>query len=170
MRLTWEPQGSPPLHIRRAVPRDADAIAKLAAEAAREEGVASVLEADRIRAHAFGSAALFEAWVAQERPNSPIIAHAVITKSYDVRRACPTVVLSELYVAPEHRRGGLARKLMSAVARRARDLGARELTITTGVENEVAQRFFAAVGAHPRQAAVFMMSADGIEWLAAEGF
>ena len=29
--------------------------------------------------------------------------------------------------------------------------------------------FFAAIGAHPRQAAVFMMSADGIEWLAAEG-
>ena len=58
---------------------------------------------------------------------------------------------------------------MSTVARRARDLGARELTITTGVDNEVAQRFFAAIGAHPRQAAVFMMSADGIEWLAAEG-
>jgi GNAT superfamily N-acetyltransferase len=106
--------------------------------------------------------------VAQERSNTPLIAHAVITKSYDVRRACPSIALIELYVVPEHRRGGLARKLMSAVARRARDLGARELMITTGVENEVAQRFFAAVGARPRQAAVFMMSNDGIEWLAAE--
>jgi GNAT superfamily N-acetyltransferase len=158
-----------PFLIRRAVPRDADAIAKLAADAAAEEGAASGLEADRIKAHAFGANALFEAWVAQERANAPIVAHAVITKSYDVRRAAPTVVLCELYVGPEHRRSGLARKLMSAVARRARDLGARELAITTGVENEVAQKFFAAVGAHPRQAAVFMMSNDGIEWLAAEG-
>lgn len=158
------------LHIRRAVPRDADSIARLAAAAAVEEGVASGLDPDRIKAHAFGGNALFEAWVAQERPNAPLVAHAVITKSYDVRRACPTVVLCDLYVAPEHRRGGLARKLMSIVARRARDLGARELTITTGVENDVAQRFFAAIGARPRQAAVFMMSADGIEWLAAEGF
>jgi hypothetical protein len=58
---------------------------------------------------------------------------------------------------------------MTAIARRARDLGARELAITTGVENEVAQRFFNAVGARRRDAAVFMMSADGIEWLAAEG-
>jgi GNAT superfamily N-acetyltransferase len=157
------------LLIRRAVPRDAEAIARLAAQAAAEEGGVSALETDRIRAHAFGPNALFEAWVAQERANKPIIAHAVITKSYDMRRACPTIVLCELYVAPEHRRGGLARKLMSTVARRARDLGARELAITTGVENEVAQRFFAAIGAHPRQAAVFMMSADGIEWLAAEG-
>jgi GNAT superfamily N-acetyltransferase len=155
--------------IRRAVARDADAIARLAAAAASEEGSASGLDADRIKAHAFGPNALFEAWVAQERHNAPVVAHAVITKSYDMRRACPSIVLCELYVAPEFRRGGLARKMMSAVARRARDLGARELAITTGVENEVAQRFFAAVGAHPRQAAVFMMSADGIEWLAAEG-
>jgi GNAT superfamily N-acetyltransferase len=158
------------LHIRRAVPRDADSIARLAAAAAAEEGANSGLDPDRIKAHAFGANALFEAWVAQERPNAPLIAHAVITKSYDVRRACPTIVLCDLYVAPEQRRGGLARKLMSNVARRARDLGARELTIATGVENEVAQRFFAAIGARPRQAAVFMMSADGIEWLAAEGF
>lgn len=156
-------------HIRRAVSRDAEAIAKLAANAAREEGGVSALDAERIKAHAFGANALFEAWVAQEGHNSPIVAHAVITKSYDMRRACPSIVLCELYVAPEQRRSGLARKMMSAVARRARDLGARELAITTGVENEVAQRFFAAVGAQPRQAAVFMMSADGIEWLAAEG-
>lgn len=157
-----------PFNIRRAVPRDADAIAKLAADAAAEEGAPSALEADRIKAHAFGSNALFEAWVAQERQNTPIIAHAVITKSYDMRRAQPTIVLCELYVVPEQRRSGLARKMMSAVARRARDLGARELAITTGVENGVAQKFFAAVGAKRREAAVFMMSADGIEWLAAE--
>ena len=157
-----------PLTIRRAVPRDADAIAKLAAQAASEEGGSSSLEADRIRAHAFGANALFEAWVAQEGANA-LVAHAIITKSYDVRRAAPNVVLCELYVIAQHRRGGLARKLMSAVARRARELGARELAITTGVENEVAQRFFNAVGAKRREAAVFMMSADGIEWLAAEG-
>lgn len=155
-------------HIRRAVLRDADAIAKLAARSAAEEGGVSALEADRIKAHAFSGNALFEAWVAQEKPNMPVIGHAVITKSYDVRRACPSIVLCELYVIPEYRRGGLARKMMSAVARRARDLGARELAITTGVENDVAQKFFAAVGAHRRQAAMFMMSADGIEWLAAE--
>lgn len=157
-----------PLTIRRAVPRDAEAIAKLAAQAASEEGAVSNLEADRIKAHAFGSNALFEVIVAQER-QGPLVAHAIITKSYDVRRAAANVVLCELYVVAEHRRGGLARKLMSAVARRARDLGARELAITTGVENNVAQKFFAAVGANRRDAAVFMMSADGIEWLAAEG-
>jgi len=156
------------VHIRRAVSRDADAIAKLAAEAAAEEGAISALDPDRTRAHAFGQNSLFEAWVAQERPNAPIIGQAVITKSYDFRRAQPTIVLCELFVTPPNRHGGLARKLMSCVAQRARDLGARELTITTGVDNAVAQRFFAAIGAKHNQANVFQMSADGIEWLAAE--
>lgn len=155
--------------IRRAIARDADAIARLSAAAATEEGAVSALDVERVKQHGFGSQQQFEAWVAQARANAPVVAHAVIVKSYDVRRACPSMVLAELYVAPEERRSGLARKLMSAIARRARDLGARELTITTGVENGVAQRFFASIGARPQSATVFMMSADGIEWLAAEG-
>jgi GNAT superfamily N-acetyltransferase len=158
------------VQIRRAVQRDSEAIARLAAAAAAEEGGMSSLDLDRVRAHAFGQNALFEAWLAQERPNTPIQGQAIISKSYDFRRAAPNVVLCELYVVPEARRSGLARKLMSSVACRARDLGARELAITTGVENDVAQRFFAAVGAQRREAAVFMMSADGIEWLAAESW
>lgn len=156
------------MHIRRAVPKDSEAIARLAADAATEEGGVSGLDLDRIRAHAFGSQALFEAWVAQERPNAPVEGQAIVTKSYDFRRAMPVLTLCELYVAPARRRSGLARVLMSHVARRARELGARELNITTGVDNEVAQRFFAAVGARRRDAHVFMMSADGLEWLAAE--
>ena len=156
------------VQIRRATQRDADAIARLSVEAAVEEDVMSVLDAERIRQNGFGQNAMFEAWVAQARPNAPLAAHAIITKGYDVRRACPSIVLCDLYVSPPHRRGGLARRMMSEVARRARQLGARELAITTGVKNEVAQRFFAAIGAKPQQAAVFMMSADGIEWLAAE--
>lgn len=157
------------LIIRRAVPKDAESIARLAAAAAAEEGLASSLDVERIKAHAFGPNSLFEAWIAQERSNAPAIAHALITKGYDVRRACPNISVCDLYVVPEHRRSGLARKMMSAIARRARDLGARELAIATGVDNEAAQRFFAAVGAKPRQAAVFMMTADGLEWLAEEG-
>lgn len=155
------------MQIRRAVQKDSELIARLAADAAAEEGAQSSLDLDRVRAHAFGQNPLFEVWLAQDR-NAPAMGQAVISKSYDFRRAAPNIVLCELYVVPEARRSGLARKLMSCVAKRARDLGARELAITTGVENEVAQRFFAAVGAQRREAAIFMMSADGIEWLAAE--
>ena len=157
------------VQVRRATQRDAEAIAKLAAQAAAEEGLASGLDQDRVRAYGFGGAALFEIWVGECKKAKAPVAHAIITKSYDVRRGAPTVVLCELYVAPEYRRTGLARRLMSAVAQRAVALGARELAITTGIGNDAAQRFFAAVGANPHKAAVFLMSADGIQWLATEG-
>ncbi|HVZ98735.1 MAG TPA: GNAT family N-acetyltransferase [Caulobacterales bacterium] len=157
------------VQVRRAVHRDAEAIARLTAEAAAEIGALTALDVDRIRAHAFGGNALFEAWVAEERHGKPPCGHAIVTRSYDIRRGCPVMVLSELYVRPDQRRAGVARLLMSAIARRAVDLGARELTITTGVDNAVAQRFFAAIGASLREAAVFVMPADGLQWLATEG-
>jgi GNAT superfamily N-acetyltransferase len=155
------------LIIRRAVPRDAEAIAKLSAAFAGEDGGVSMFDVDRIRSHGFGNNALFEIWVAED--NRKLVSHAVITKGFDVRRGLPLIVLCELYVSPEARRGGLARRMMSSIARRAMDFGARDLTITTGVDNAVAQRFFAAIGADRQQAHVFQMSADGIQWLATEG-
>jgi hypothetical protein len=48
------------VQIRRAVQRDADAIAKLAARAAEEEEAVTALDSERVRAHAFGSNSLFE--------------------------------------------------------------------------------------------------------------
>ena len=156
--------------IRRAHPRDADQIARLAADAAKEEGVISALESDRIRAHAFSSNPLIEIWVAEERkPRPVIVGHAAITKHYDFRRAQPLVSICELYVCPEHRRGGLARRLMSAIAGRAMELGARDLTITTGVGNAAAERFFSSVGARADDSVVYVMAHDGVQWLATEG-
>jgi GNAT superfamily N-acetyltransferase len=140
----------------------------LCAAAAREDGVHCALDAERMRAHALGSNSLFEVWVAEPPRSREFAACAVITKSYDVRRAMPTVVVCELYVAPEHRRDGVARLMISALARRAMELGAREVSITTGVNKEVAQRFFAAIGAQAEEAKVYKMSADGIQWLASE--
>ncbi len=82
-------------------------------------GGLSALDTDRIKAHAFGSTSLFEAWIAEERAGKAPCGHAIITKSYDVRRGMPIIILCDLYIVPEHRRGGLAREMMSAVARRA---------------------------------------------------
>jgi GNAT superfamily N-acetyltransferase len=157
------------VHIRRAHPRDCEIISLMCAEAQREAGaLGAALEAEHVRKHGFGAQAFFEAFLAEDRAGGKPIGHAIITKGFDTRRAAPTVILTELYVRPESRRGGVAREMIAAVAKRAVELGARELTITTGVENATARRFFAAIGAREMQALVFRMNADGIEWLAAE--
>ena len=155
--------------IRRATIRDADAIARLSAAAAAEaREIAGLLDADHVRAHAFGPKPLFEPWVGETPADRKPAALAIITKGYDVRRAIATVVLAELYVTPEERRGGLARLLLAHIASRAKELGARELVITTGVGNATARQFFAAVGTQEGQAVTYVMNADAMEWLAAE--
>jgi GNAT superfamily N-acetyltransferase len=157
------------VRIRRATVRDCEAIARMSALASKDEGVPpSSLDADLVRAHGFGQTPLFDAFVA-EINKSGLVGHAITFKGYDVRYACPTMVLAELYVVPEMRREGVARRLISELARRAREIGCRRMNITTGLENAVAHRFYAAIGAREEGTRHFLLAADAIEWLAAEG-
>lgn len=153
--------------IRRAQQRDAETIARMVAEASREDGrLPPALDADLIRAHGFGAAAQFECWIA-ETEGQPSAA-AIAVKGYDIDIACSTLVVSALYVAPFARRGGLAREMLAEIAKRAMDIGARELVITTGVQNALARRFFASVGAQEQAHKTFLLGRDQIEWLAQE--
>jgi GNAT superfamily N-acetyltransferase len=156
------------VEVRRAQQRDCEAVARLSNEAGREAGSPSALDAELVRKHGFGQQPLFEVFLAEARRGGPVIGHAIITKGFDTRRAIATVELCQLYVRPEHRRSGVARIMMASIAKRASEIGARDLTITTGVENAAARKFFAAIGAKEAQALVFAMNADGIEWLAQE--
>ncbi|MBU6373610.1 MAG: GNAT family N-acetyltransferase [Alphaproteobacteria bacterium] len=154
--------------IRRGQPRDAEVIARMVAEASREDGrPAPALDADLVRAHGFGATAMFESWVAEGKGGA-IVACAIATKGYDIDVGCATLVVAALYVAPEGRRDGLARAMIAEIAARAMDIGARELVITTGVDNSVARRFFAAVGALEQTHKTFLLGRDQIEWLAQE--
>lgn len=155
-------------NIRRGQARDADTIARMVAEASREDGrPPPSLDADLIRAHGFGVAALFESWIAESKSGA-ILACAIATKGYDIDAACATLVVAALYVTPEGRRDGVARSMIAEISARAMDIGARELVITTGVENSVARRFFAAVGALEQTHKTFLLGRDQIEWLAQE--
>lgn len=154
--------------IRRAQPRDAETIARMAAEASREDGLPPpALDADLVRAHGFGVTPLFESWIAEEKPGQPIGA-AIAYKGYDIHAAVATLVVASLYVRPEARGDGMARCIIAEIAARAMELGVRELTITTGIDNDTAQRFFASIGADRREATTYTLGRDQIEWLAEE--
>ncbi|MET0182611.1 MAG: GNAT family N-acetyltransferase [Caulobacterales bacterium] len=153
--------------VRRANSRDAETIVRLAHANARETGTMTALDVDRLRAHAFTQNPLIECYLAEERPGRPA-GHAILSKGYDLRRAAATLVVGDLYVAPEFRRGGTARLLISAIAKRAMELGSREIRITTGVDDAIARKFFSAIGAQESQGVLFLMSGDSIEWLATE--
>lgn len=57
--------------------------------------------------------------------------------------------VTDLFVAPEHRRRGLARQLLAAVEARAAAAGARRLLVTSVVNNAAAHALYAAAGYAP---------------------
>ena len=61
-------------------------------------------------------------------------------------RAARVFVLYDLFVAPDARRGGVARRLMEAAAAQARAAGAVALTLQTARTNEAAQRLYESLG------------------------
>ena len=69
------------------------------------------------------------------------VADAVV--GYAVALPATETALSELVVAPEHRREGRGRRLLEAVAAAA---GAEKLVVTTPVDSDAAVDFYAAVG------------------------
>jgi GNAT superfamily N-acetyltransferase len=153
--------------IRRATAQDADTVCRFVAEAAVEEGTSNNFSRDMYKRDAVGSNARVDAWIAEDE-RGKACAQAITSRGYDLQRATPTMVLLHLFVAPEHRRDGLARLIITHVAVRAREMGVKELTIITGVENAVARRFFEAIGAREDRLARYVLGADGIEWLATE--
>lgn len=57
-----------------------------------------------------------------------------------------TFLLNDLYVQPQHRRKGVASKLLAAAVDFCRALGAVRLTLSTATGNESAQALYAAAG------------------------
>lgn len=58
----------------------------------------------------------------------------------------PRAELTELYVDPAHRRRGIGRALLQRVEALARERGATELILLTGLENRDAQAFYQRLG------------------------
>jgi ribosomal protein S18 acetylase RimI-like enzyme len=61
-------------------------------------------------------------------------------------RAAPAFILSDLFVAPSARGGGVGRLLMEAAARFARSTGAVGLELATAKTNAPAQRLYESLG------------------------
>lgn len=61
-------------------------------------------------------------------------------------RTVRTYVLNDLFVAPEARRHGVAKALLTAAAEHARALGAASLSLQTALDNAPAQALYESLG------------------------
>jgi len=134
--------------LRPAEPRDVEAILGLIRGLAEYEQLTQQLEvtADQLAKHLFGPKPVIEAWVA-ELPNAGVVGFALFFTNFSTFLGKPGLYLEDLFVAPEARRLGIGRALMSALARLAleRDYGRFEWAVLDW--NQPALRFYDQLGA-----------------------
>jgi GNAT superfamily N-acetyltransferase len=107
---------------------------EVAARAASEGRVAAALQRDDVRAYVA---------LADGRPVGFAVA---ATTPFSALTEAPCVTIDQLYVAPEARRHGVARHLMSVVTLYADSRGCEQIGCNVPAQHRDANRFFARLG------------------------
>jgi GNAT superfamily N-acetyltransferase len=135
--------------IREAVPADVLTIRSLIEELAvyeREPDAVEMTE-DRLRDVLFSEHPAVHALVA-ETDSGQVVGTAVWFLTFSTWTGTAILYLEDLFVRPEHRREGHARALLGELARRAMDLGCRQMAWAVLDWNEPAKQFYRSIGAH----------------------
>jgi ribosomal protein S18 acetylase RimI-like enzyme len=96
--------------------------------------------AERFRADGFGGDPAFTALIAER--GGAAVGYALFWPTYDTEAACRGGWLSDLYVAPEARGHGVARRLLAEVARRTAARDGRYLVWLVHESNHGARAFY----------------------------
>ncbi|WP_071673982.1 GNAT family N-acetyltransferase [Nioella nitratireducens] len=149
----WRPQ----VRVRRLLAEDA------------EPWRALRLEALRLHPEAFGST--HDEWAGQplsvfvDRLNRAVILGAFfrgdLVGSMALDAEGETGEITAVYIRPDQRGRGLARRLMARVLRIAKQAGLRRLTLTVAETNHPALRFYLAAGFRRQARAARALSRDG---------
>jgi GNAT superfamily N-acetyltransferase len=133
--------------VRDARAGDVPALLEMFAELAEYENLTHELRAtpDELRAALFGSRPAARALVAELDVRA--IGYALFFPTFSSFLASRGVWLEDLFVRPAHRRAGVGRALLAAVAAHVRDDGAQRLEWTALDWNEPALRFYRGLGA-----------------------
>ena len=134
-----------PVSIRQATTADVERVAPLF-DAYRQF---YLQPADLPRAHRFLTERLSQRQstvLVAETGSSELVGFVQLYPCFSSIRAAPVLILSDLFVAPDARGGGVGRQLMVAAARAARVTGAAGLELATARTNAPAQRLYESLG------------------------
>ena len=137
------------IHLRPALPEDIPTLLALVGELAAYESLGHEFEAtaELFRENFFGPKARAHALLAHR--NGSAAGFAVWYPTYSTFSGRPGAFLEDLYVRPPHRRQGLGRALLAAVATAARTAGCARLEWRTLKWNDTALAFYGSLGAEP---------------------
>ena len=133
--------------LRAATPRDAALLLALFGELAEYEHLTHVMRADerKLSDALFGPRPLAEALIAER--DGEAAGYALFFPTFSSFLASAGVWLEDLFVRPAHRRHGVGRALLAAVASRTRERGGERLEWAALDWNELALGFYRALGA-----------------------
>lgn len=97
-----------------------------------------------------------------------LIGYATAHATYETGHAERGLYVADLYVAPGHRRQGIARALLATAARRGHAIGARHLWLTAKPGNAAAHAFYRRLGARGESVMAFAVVHQDFNNLAAE--
>ena len=84
--------------------------------------------------------------VAEETATGTLAGYVVATLNYDLEFAGPDAFVTELFVTPGSRGGGLGGRLLAAMTTRMQALGAGALHLLVRPENQPARRLYKRAG------------------------
>ena len=137
-------------HVRRAVPADAAAITAMIHDLARFERAADqcTVSEPQISTALFDEPATLRGHVAEV--DGEVAAMALWFLSFSTWDGVEGVYLEDLYIRPRFRRLGLARALLTALARQCVDNGYTRLSWAVLNWNTDATTLYEAIGAQPQ--------------------
>jgi GNAT superfamily N-acetyltransferase len=138
---------APRASIRAAERADLALLIAMFNELADYEHLSGVMAADEesLGRALFGERPAAEALIAEVGGDAA--GYAVFCPTFSTFRANQGIWLEDLFVRPAHRRAGVGRALLSAVAARLRDRGGERLEWSALTWNELALGFYRGIGA-----------------------
>ncbi|HEX5851536.1 MAG TPA: GNAT family N-acetyltransferase [Solirubrobacteraceae bacterium] len=164
-----EPEAHGGLVIRDARPEDVPLLLRMFRELAEYEDLTSELHATDELLHAalFGERPAAEALIA--RIGAEAAGYAIFYPTFSTFLAIQGIWLEDLYVRPEHRKGGVGKALLTAVAARTHARGGKRLEWSALDWNDLALGFYERLGAQPmREWITHRVVGEQIERLARE--
>lgn len=133
--------------IRAAAPDDVPLLLALFSELAAYEHLEDELRGtpDLLREALFGERPAAEALIAQQ--GEDVAGYALFFPTFSSFLTTQGVWLEDLFVRPAHRRAGVGRALLAAVAARTRERGGQRLEWAALDWNELALGFYRGIGA-----------------------
>ncbi len=135
--------------VRPVRPDDVPALLEMFGELADYEHLTHELHATapRLREALFGERPVAEGLIAEHPETGVAIGYAVFFATFSTFLAIPGIWLEDLFVRPAHRRGGVGRALLAAVAAELRARGGERLEWAALDWNEPALGFYRGLGA-----------------------